>query len=56
MNTGPHVIKYVRFKYKLDKKGAISFINEAFSNPKTKEAFEFQEWCKFDPFDDKNII
>jgi transposase len=58
MNTNPHMIKYVRFKYQLkDKQDAIYFINQTFSNtyPKIKDYSDFQEWCKYDPFYDKNI-
>ena len=58
MNTSPHVIKYVRFKYQLkDKMEAICFINQAFSNtyPKIQAHSEFQEWCKYNPFYENKI-
>jgi hypothetical protein len=48
MNTGPRVIKHVRFKYQLnDKQDAIFFINQAFSdvNRKIQMYSEFVDWC-----------
>ena len=44
MNTSHHMIKYVRFKYTLDKKDARQFIYDSFNTyPNTKEQWEFKE-------------
>jgi len=57
MNTTPHVIKFVRFKYQCDKQDAIFFINQSFSDvhPKLKEYSDFFDWCKFNPTYENNV-
>jgi len=57
MNTKSRVIKYIRFKYNLDKSDAIFFINESFNNmhPKLLGQYEFRDLCQFNSFYD-NLI